>query len=104
MKIINRTMPVSRNHGMRRVGMRFGPVGGVRNAKVVVRVALQVGEVAPDTAAQVAAAPSAVEPFMNCTVPVGLAPVPIPVTVAVKVMLPPEAILVEELVTVVVVA
>ena len=84
-------------------GMRFGPDGGVRNAKVVVRVALQVGEDAPDTAIQVALAPSRAVPFMNCTVPIGLAPVPAPVTVAVNVTLPPEAILVDELVTIVVV-
>jgi hypothetical protein len=41
---------------------------------------------------------------MNCTVPVGLAPVPVPTTVAVSVTLPPDEILVDELVTVVVVA
>jgi hypothetical protein len=84
--------------------MRFGADGGVRKAKVVVRVALQVGDDAPDTAVQVAAAPSVVVPFLNCTVPVGLAPVPVPVTVAVRVTVPPEAIFMEELVTAVVVA
>jgi len=42
---------------------------------------------------------------MNCTVPVGLAPVPVPTTVAVSVTLPPPAgRFVDELVTVVVVA
>jgi len=38
---------------------------------------------------------------MNCTVPVGLAPEPLPTTVAVNVTLPPEEIVVAELVTVV---
>jgi hypothetical protein len=82
--------------------MRFGPVGGAKKAKVVVKVAVHFG-VEPDTAVQVCAVPSTVLPFMNCTVPVGLAPVPVPVTVAVKVMLPPDAMLVEELVNAVVV-
>lgn len=83
--------------------MRFGPAGGARNASVV-KVAVHVGDAAPDTLVHVAAAPSAALPFMNCTVPVGLAPVPDPETVAVSVMLPPDAILVDELVTAVVVA
>jgi hypothetical protein len=85
-------------------GMRFGGDGGARNASVVIKVALQVGIAAPATAVHVAAAPSAVVPFMNCTVPVGLAPAPVPETVAVSVTLPPELMLVAELVTVVVVA
>jgi hypothetical protein len=83
-------------------GMPFGGDGGARNASVVISVALQVG-VAPDTAEHVCAVPRAVAPVMNCTVPVGLAPVPVPVTVAVSVMLPPELMLVAELVTAVVV-
>ena len=69
----------------------------------VISVAVHVGDVALDTAEHFCAAPSAVLPFMNCTVPVGLAPVPIPVTVAVNVTLPPDGILVGEPVTVVVV-
>jgi len=40
---------------------------------------------------------------MNCTVPVGLAPAPVPTTVAVKVMLPPEEMVVAEGLTLVVV-
>lgn len=85
--------------------MRVGAEGGgVKNAKVVVKVALQVGADTPVTAVHVAGAPRAAIPFMNCTVPVGLAPVPDPVTVAVSVTLPPDAMLAEELVTVVVVA
>ena len=86
------------------LGIRFGPDGGARKAKVVVNIAVQVGDVAPDTGAHVCAVPSAVVPFMNCTVPVGLAPVPVPTTVAVSVTLPPDEILIDELVTVVVVA
>jgi len=86
------------------VGIRCGPDGGARKAKVVVNIAVQVGDVAPDTAVHVCAVPSAVVPFMNCTVPVGLAPVPVPTTVAISVTLPPDEILVDELVTVVVVA
>ena len=85
------------------VGIRFGPDGGARKAKVVISVALHVGEVAPDTAAQVCAIPSGVDPFMNCTVPVGLAAAPAPTTVAVSVTLPPDEMLVDELVTVVMV-
>lgn len=83
------------------MGMRFGPEGGARNAKVVVRVALHVGEDAPDTAAHVWAVPRVALPFMNCTVPVGLVPVPVPTTVAVNVTLPPEEMVEAELVTVV---
>jgi hypothetical protein len=85
------------------VGIRRGPNGGTKKAKVVVKVAVHFG-VVPDTAVQVCAVPSTVPPFINWTVPVGLAPVPDPVTVAVKVMLPPEAMLMEELVNAVVVA
>jgi hypothetical protein len=40
---------------------------------------------------------------MNWTVPVGLAPVPVPTTVAVSVTLPPDEMLVDELVAVVIV-
>lgn len=83
--------------------MRFGPDGGARNANVVARVALQVGDVAPDIAEHVCAVPSNAPPFMNCTVPVGLAPAPVPTTVAVKVMLPPEEMVVAEGLTLVVV-
>src|SRR2546426_12314008 len=76
-------------------GMRFGPDGGVRNAKVVDRVALQEGEDAPDTAIQVALAPSMAVPFMNCSDPIGLAPGPAPVTAAGNVSRHPEAIFVD---------
>ena len=85
-------------------GMRFGGEGGTRNASVVVRVALQVGVAAPLTAVHVAGVPSVALPFMNCTVPVGLAPVPDAETVAVSVTLLPDLMVVAELVTAVVVA
>src|SRR5438105_3916983 len=90
-------------HRTRSVGMRFGPDGGAKNDKVVMSVAMHVGGVAPETAEHVCAVPSAVLPFMNCTVPVGLAPVPAPATVAVSVTLPPEEMVVAELRTLVVV-
>jgi hypothetical protein len=94
-------MFASRNHGTRGVGIRRGPAGGAKKDKVVIKVAVHF---VPDAAAHVAD-PSEVLPFMNCTIPVGLAPVPVPWTVALKVTLPPPAgRLVEELVTVVVVA
>ena len=69
----------------------------------MVKVAVQAGGDAPDTAAQFAD-PSKAVPFMNCTVPVGLAPVvTVLATIAVSVTLPPEAMLFDEGVTVVVV-
>lgn len=69
--------------------MLFAP--GV--VSVVVRVAVQDPgvELVPAVGVQVAAAPSAAEPFMNCTVPVGPAVARLPVTIAVSVRLPPEA-------------
>ena len=72
-------------------GMRCGKDGGARNANVVIKVALQVGVAAPATAMHVTAAPSAAVPFLNCTVPDGLAPLPVPETVAVSITLPPPA-------------
>lgn len=69
----------------------MGGIGGARSESVAVSVALQVGEAAPDTPEHVCGVPSAVPPFINCTVPVGLAPVPVPTTVAVNVTLPPPA-------------
>ena len=62
-----------------------------------------MGAVAPDTVVHVCAVPSAVVPFMNCTVPVGLAPAAVATTVAVSVTLPPDEILVGEPVMVVMV-
>jgi hypothetical protein len=43
---------------------------------------------------QVAALPKLLDPFLNCTVPVGPAPLLVVFTVAVSVTLPPDAILV----------
>lgn len=83
-----------------------GPLGGVRSANVVIKVAVHVpGLVAvPAVGAQVAAVPNAEVPFMNCTVPLGPgAPVVVPVTTAVRVTLPPDATLVALGVTTVVV-
>ena len=73
------------------MGRRWGPKGGARNERVVVNVALQVGTEAPATAVQVCADPKAVVPLLNCTVPLGLAPVPVDVTIAVSATLPPPA-------------
>jgi hypothetical protein len=88
--------------------IRFaGATGGVRSASVVIRVAVHVPgvEAVPAAGMQVAAVPSAVVPFMNCTVPVGPATLlVVPVTFAVKVTLPPDAIDVALGVTTVVVA
>src|SRR5271168_1307690 len=76
--------------------IRFaGATGGVRRASVVIRVAVHVPgvEAVPAVGMQVAAVPRAVVPFMNSTVPVGpAAALVVPVTFAVKVTLPPEAI------------
>jgi hypothetical protein len=87
--------------------MRFGRGGGARKASVVVRVAVQKAVVeggVPAVGVQVAGVESAVAPFMNCTVPVGPAPVLVVETFAVRVMLPPDLMVVAELVTAVVVA
>lgn len=84
-----------------------GPLGGAKSDSAVVNVALQVPGVVlvPAVGVHVAGVPSAAVPFMNCTVPVTPAPLfPVPVTVAVKVTLPPEAIVVTLGITVVVVA
>lgn len=89
-----------------RVGMWRGAGGGARNESVVLSVAVQdaVVEAVPFVVVHVAAVPSAADPFMNCTVPVGPAPWLVVATVAVNIMLPPEAIEVALAVTVVVVA
>lgn len=87
-------------------GRRRGVGGGAKSDSVVINAAVQDPgvELVPAVGVQVAAVPSAVEPFMNCTVPVGPAPAwVVPATVAVKVTLPPEAMEVVLAVTVVVV-
>ena len=72
-----------------------GPPMGVSCDKAVVSVALQLPGVVlvPAVGMHVAAVlPSGVEPLRNWTVPVGPAPLlPVPVTVAVRVTMPPEA-------------
>ena len=57
----------------------------VQNAAAVLVAAVGV---------HVAAVPSELEPFLNCTVPVGPAPLLFVATVAVRVTLPPETMLV----------
>ena len=64
-------------------------VDGGKEASVVVSEAVQVAAVL--LAVHVAAVPRGDVPFMNCTEPVGAVPPLVPVTVAVKVMLLPEA-------------
>jgi hypothetical protein len=84
-------------------GVWRGIGGGVRSDSVVANIAVQVVVLLP--AVHFAAAPSAAVPFMNCTVPLGGAPLDVvTVTVAVSVSLPPEAIDVALGVTTVVVA
>ena len=85
------------------IGRRSGC--GASNDSVVISVAVQNAVVEPEPAVgvHVTALPSATDPFMNCTVPVGPAPVLAVVTFAVSVILPPDGILVTLGVTVVVV-
>lgn len=87
-------------------GIWGGAAGGVRNDRVGLRVAVQkaVAPPAPAVGVQVAGARSVLVPFMNCTVPVGPAPLLVVVTLAVSVTVPPEVILDAELVRVVKVA
>jgi hypothetical protein len=70
---------------------------------VAVHDAFPVVETAPDVGTQVTALPTFPDPFLNCTVPVGPAPLLVVFTVAVNVTLPPDAILVGLAVTAVVV-
>ena len=63
-------------------------------AKVVLSVAVQDAAIVLVAAVgvHVTGLPIAVEPFLNCTVPVGPAPLLVVVTLAVSVTLPPEMI------------
>jgi hypothetical protein len=82
------------------------PTGGAACDSFVINVVVHVPGVVlvPAVGVQLTAAPSGVVPFMNCTVPVTPGVLfPVPVTVAVKVTLPPEATLVALGITVVVV-
>ena len=76
---------------------RVGAAGGVRWESVVIRVAVQVPGLVlvPAVGGQVAGEPSAVVPFINCTVPVGPGALLVPVTLAVSVTLPPDMMEVE---------
>jgi hypothetical protein len=74
-------------------GVARGGASGISIDRVVINVAVQVPGVVlvPAVGVQVAAVPRLLAPFLNCTVPVGPALFMAPVTVAVKVTLPPEA-------------
>lgn len=71
---------------------------------VAVQNAAPVVEAVPDVGEQVIALPRLLDPFLNCTVPVGPAPLLVVFTFAVSVTLPPDATLVGLGVTTVVVA
>ena len=66
--------------------------GGARKDNVVVSVAVQDAPVVLVAAAgaHVTALDRALDPLLNCTVPVGPAPLLFVATIAVSVMLPPE--------------
>jgi hypothetical protein len=71
-----------------------GAGGGVRSDSVVINVAVQDPgvELVPAVGVHVAAVPRAAVPFMNWMAPVGPAPLLVlPVTLAVRVTLPPDA-------------
>ena len=84
-----------------------GWANGINCESAVVRVAVHRAfpdvEAVPDVGVQVAALPKLLDPFLNCTVPVGPAPLLVVFTVAARVTLPPETILVGLGVTAVVV-
>src|SRR5579859_5916304 len=69
--------------------------GGARKDSVVVNVAVQDADVVVVAAvgAHVTAVESVLAPFLNWTVPVGPAPLLFVVTLAVRVTLPPEMML-----------
>lgn len=69
--------------------------GGARKDSVVIRVAVQDAgaDVVAAVGVHVAALESAVDPLLNCTVPVGPTPLLTVVTFAVSVMLPPDMML-----------
>ena len=70
----------------------MGVSSGPRNERFVTKCAVQEAATVAVAAAgvQTTAAPSAVAPFLNCTVPVGPAPLLAVAIVAVYVTLPPE--------------
>ena len=71
---------------------------------VAVQNALTVLEAIAEVGVQLTALPRLLDPFLNCTVPVGPAPLLVVFTVAVRVTLPPDTILAGLDVTTVVVA
>src|ERR1700722_3297298 len=76
-------------------GIRCGIDGGARKDSVVVSVAVQEAAAAcvPAVGVQVTAVESELDPFLNCTVPVGPAPLLLVATVAVSIMLAPDTTL-----------
>jgi hypothetical protein len=78
---------------------------GTNSESAVVSVAVHdaLVEALPDVGTHVTALPKLLDPFLNCTVPVGPAPLLVVFTVAVSVTLPPAATLARLLVTAVVV-
>ena len=81
---------------MRRFGRMRGPARGINSDSAVLNVALQEAPIDPTAPvdAQDIALPSGVEPFMNCTVPLGpRLLLLLDDTVAVSVTLPPDATL-----------
>jgi hypothetical protein len=77
-------------------GFRRGLARGINSESAVLSVALQEAPVVPDAPAgvHVTAVPSAVDPFMNCTVPLGpTLLLLLDETLAVSVTLPPDATL-----------
>src|SRR5579859_7611299 len=91
--------------GIRKRG--WGVAKGINWESVVVSMAVQNADPELERVAgvgvQLAAAPRLLEPFLNCTVPVGPAPLLVVPTTAVRVTVPPEAMTVGLGVTVVVV-
>ncbi len=90
---------------VRKGGIWRGTPGGVRNDSATLRVAVQkaVAVFVPAVGVHVTAVERVLAPFMNWIVPVGPTPWLVVATIAVSVTLPPEEILKDELVTVVVV-
>jgi hypothetical protein len=82
-----------------------GLARGTNSDSEVVSVALHnaVVVLVPAVGVHITALPKLLDPFLNCTVPVGPAPLLVVFTVAVSVTLPPDAMVVALEVTVVVV-
>ena len=77
-------------------GICLGIAGGAKKDRVVVSVAVQDAEVVvvASVGVQVTGPESVLDPLLNCTVPVGPAPLLLVATFAVRVMLPPDTMLV----------